>query len=295
MTPTAMALGDLFLPVTMTIEHEGVVLPHFGRNTHFLGAMNKAVDSGDCKSDLEINLLVGKRLNPEAWPWDSVADFFTEQIQTKYDFTFEDLQDMVVYQQDFEYRKYEKGLLREDGEPGFNTATRRVELRSAMYPSLDEDALPYFEEPYLSPYSQPELAKEYPLVLTTGGRSLHFFHSEHRQIPSLRKLTPDPLVTINPETAKQYGISQGDWVRIENPLGHCNQRARVSPEVEPRVVHAQHAWWFPEQDGEAPNLYGVFKANVNNLIPNHHVGKLGFGAPYKGVICKITKANGLDD
>jgi anaerobic selenocysteine-containing dehydrogenase len=294
MHPTAMALGDLFLPVTMSIEHVGVVLPHFGRSTHFLGAMNQALPANDCKSDLEIDLLVGHRLNPEAWPWETPSEFFTEQIQTQHDFTFEDLQGMVVYQQGHEYRKYENGLLRADGKPGFNTATGKVELRCSMYPTLGEDALPYFEEPYYSPYSQPEMSIEYPLVLTTGGRNLHFFHSEHRQIPSLRMLTPDPLVTIHPETAKEYGIEAGDWVLIENPMGRCVQRARVTPEVAPRVVHAQHAWWFPEQDGEVPNLYGVFKANVNNLIPNHRVGRLGFGAPYKGVICKISKTNGLN-
>lgn len=59
-----MALGDLFLPVASTVEHDGIVLPHFGRNTHFLGAMNKALQVGECKSDLEIDMLVGKRLNP---------------------------------------------------------------------------------------------------------------------------------------------------------------------------------------------------------------------------------------
>lgn len=297
MTPTAMGLCDLFLPLTTFAEHDGIVLPHFGRNTHFLGAMNKAVEVGDCKSDLEILMWLGKRLNPEAWPWETPSDFFTEQIQTAYDWTFEDLREVSVFQQPFEYRKYEKGLLRADGEPGFNTPTGLIELKSSIYPTLDEDPLPYYREPHYSPYSDEisqEMKEEYPLILTTGARNIAMFHSEHRQIPSLRKINPDPLVTIHPDTAAKYGIADGDWVAIENELGRAVERAHVSPIVDPRVVHAQHGWWFPEQDGEAPNLFGVWKSGINTLIPNNRIGITGFGANYKSVICKIYKVEGLN-
>ena len=54
----------------------------------------------------------------------------------------------------------------------------------------------------------PELYKKYPLILTTGRRSPVFFHSEHRMIPWLRELDPDPIVEINPQTAKDLDISQ---------------------------------------------------------------------------------------
>ena len=144
----------------------------------------------------------------------------------------------------------------------------------------------------MSPYSTPDLYEEYPLVLTTGGRDYVSFHSEHRQLPTLRHITPDPLVTINPETAAKYGINDGDYVCIENPLGKCVERARVSKEVDPRVVHAEHGWWYPEDDPEAPNLFGVWKSNINKLIPMYKVGVTGYGAPYKNVLCKIYKVDG---
>ena len=294
MTPSLMQLADLVFPISGFAAHEGFVMPHFGRNSHFLGAINPAIDPGECKSDIELNFLLGKRLKPEAWPWDSVADFFTEQLHTMYDFSFEDLQDMYYFPQHLEYRRYEKGLLRPDGEPGFNTPTGLLELESSLYPDFYEDALPYFEEPPYSPVSTPELWKEYPLVLTTGGREYVSFHSEHRQIPSLRQHVPWATVTINPETAKEYGIETGDWVAIENMFGKCIQKARVSIEVEPRVVHAHHGWWYPEQDGEAPNLFGVWKSDINKLIPMNYVGGLGYGAPYKNMICKIYKVDSLD-
>ena len=295
MTPTIMGLCDLVFPVSGFAEHDGVVLPHFGRNTHFLGCMNAALDGGEAKSDLEIDMIVGKRMMPEAWPWETAAEFFTAQIHTQYEWGFEELREMGVYQQKMEYQKYAKGLLRPDGEPGFNTPTGMIEVSSSIYDDFLEDCLPYFMEPAMSPYSTPDIAEEYPLVLTTGGRDFVSFHSEHRQMPTLRHITPDPLVTINPATAKELGINNGDYVLIENPLGKCVERARVSNEVDPRVVHATHGWWFPEQEAEAPNLYGVWKANINKLIPMYKVGKLGYGAPYKNVLCKISKCNGYDD
>ena len=46
-------------------------------------------------------------------------------------------------------------------------------------------------------------------------------------------------------------------------------------------------WWFPEEDGSEPNLYGNFRSNINNLLPNDHYGKLGFGAPNKCLVCSI--------
>lgn len=298
MNPTIMALADVVLPVSMSTEHEGVVLPHFGRNSHFVGALNKVIDPEDTKSDLEILIDMGKRIHPENFPWESVTDFLTEQLHTVYDWGFDELSKDIVYQQNFTYRKYETGGLRADGDPGFETPTGLVELKSTLYPQFGLDALPHFIEPTYSPYSD-EMSEEdkekYPLVLTTGGRNLSMFHSEHRQIPSLREINPWPKVTIHPETAEENGIEDGDWVRISNMFGSCVMKANVNGTVDPRVVHAEHAWWFPEQEGESPNLFGAWKANINNLVPHECIGVSGYGAPYKCMVCSIEKADSLDD
>lgn len=296
MTPTVMAYADIVLPVATFAEHSGVVLPHFGRNTAFVGAINQCIERvGECKSDLEVCLELGKRLNPKAWPWESVEEFFTEQIQPKLGMTFEELQNKVVQQQEYHYRKYEKGMLRADGKPGFQTLTGLIELKASVFENWGEDPLPYYKEPPYSPYSTPELFKEYPLILTTGGRKYTSFHSEHRQVPSLREITPYPTVQIHPDTAAELGINDGDWVCIENMHGKCRQKAEVTPIVHPKVVHASHGWWYPEQDGEEPNLFGTWKSNINLLMPHKKVGNLGLGANYKSNICKIYRVNGLDD
>jgi anaerobic selenocysteine-containing dehydrogenase len=106
---------------------------------------------------------------------------------------------------------------------------------------------------------------------------------------------PWPLVSIHPDVAAKYGIADGDWVRVTSPQGHMVQKAWLTEMVNDKFVHVEHGWWFPEQDGEAPNLYGVWKANANNLIPHESVGVTGYGAPYKNGICKIERVDSLDD
>ena len=128
---------------------------------------------------------------------------------------------------------------------------------------------------------------EYPYVLTTGARTYAFFHSENRQIPYCRELNPDPIVEVNPKTAKKLGISDGQWCEVWNQFGSCKQKAKVTETVDEHTIHCQHGWWFPEEDGNEPNLYGTFRSNINNLVPNFHFGKMGFGAPFKCLLCNI--------
>jgi anaerobic selenocysteine-containing dehydrogenase len=129
----------------------------------------------------------------------------------------------------------------------------------------------------------------YPLVLTTGGKTRSFFHSEHRQIPSLRRMNPDPLTEIHPDTAETLGVKDGDWIYIENKYGRCKQRANLTSGIHPRVVHAQHGWWFPEKPGSEPSLFGAWESNINLLLPAGWTGRAGFGYPFKAQMCKVYK------
>ncbi|MGB3912316.1 MAG: molybdopterin-dependent oxidoreductase, partial [Thermacetogeniaceae bacterium] len=195
MTPTAMAFADVFLPLASFAEHDGVVATHYGAAPVMVGAMNKALQVGECKSDAEIMLELGKRLNPKAWPWENVEEMLSDvKLKPSLGISFSELREDVVVQPPYEYKKYEKGMLRPDQEPGFMTPTGKIELYSTMFEAFGEDPLPYYEEPPYSPCSTPELAKEYPLILTSGARSWVYFHSEQRQIRNLREIHPDPIV-----------------------------------------------------------------------------------------------------
>jgi len=98
-------------------------------------------------------------------------------------------------------------------------------------------------------------------------------------------------VNINQKTAKELGIEDGDWVWIESPRGRIRQKCKYH-NIDPRVVHCEHGWWFPELPGEEPWLHGVWDSNVNILTDNDldHCNPLHGGWPLKTALCKVYKA-----
>lgn len=294
MTPTAMGCCDLFLPLAAGPEINGVVGNHYGGSPTIEGATNKAIQVGECKSDFEITMEVGKVVNPDAWEGiETVEDWINAYgLYTIPGVDYEGLHQKVYHRRKVGYRKYETGHLRKDGQPGFETITGRMELYSLVFQQNGEDPLPYYMEPPMSPISQPEMAEKYPFVLTTGARTYAYFHSEGRQIPWLRETNPEPLVEINPKVAAEKGIRDGEWVVIENDYGKCTMVAKVTPTVDEHTIMAQHGWWMPEEDAEAPHLYGTFDHNINKLLPNGYVGKLGFGSNIKSALCNVRKLEG---
>ena len=303
MTPMIQSCADIVLPVQTWAEKHSVRAHYY-----FLSAITGGCAAeGEALSDCEINRRLAqyfdnddefnKAINrPEGkqhtWPWETEDEVYDEIVKPS-GFTFHELMEQGPVYQKYIYKKYEKGLMRPDGMPGFNTPTGRIEFYSTLFQAYGYDPLPYIEEPGIGPVSTPDLYEEYPLIMITGARTTSFFHSEHRQIPYLRQLTPDPWVQINPKTAAEHNISEGDWVWIENHRGRCRQRARVTYEVSEKEIAAQHGWWFPEQDGAEPNLYGFRQSNINQLLANKP-GRTGFGADLKCTLCKIYRCSEED-
>lgn len=190
------------------------------------------------------------------------------------------------------YFKYEKGMLRPDGGPGFNTPTGRIEL----VPTITFGA--WGIEPYATHresitatkwLNDKEFREEYPFICLNGSRSYEFFHSENRYQKTLREFHPDPIVKVSTRTAEEYGLAEGEWIWLENSEGRCKQRVHIDATMNPNYVHAEHGWWFPERNPEFPELFGAFDSNINNLTHSYETGFGGIGNPYKSICCKIYK------
>jgi len=214
-------------------------------------------------------------------PWNDV-DELNESTVKGMSITFRDLQKRGYIVEPMKYKKYE--------QKGFNTPTKKVELYSTIFEKHGYDSLPTFQEPPESPVSTPEIAKEYPLILITGGRNVALFHTEGRQIPRLRKLVPDPEVEIHPNTARELNIGDGDWVWIETPQVRGERvqlKAKLTTSVHPRIVHAAHGWWFPEKP--APE-HGCFDSNISVLLSSDPPREQICGSVrLRGTLCKIYK------
>ncbi|MCK5310874.1 MAG: dimethylsulfide dehydrogenase, partial [Desulfobacteraceae bacterium] len=231
-----------------------------------------------------------KRFDPD-FKWETVHELFDEIIEPS-GMDFKELQQKgwalpPEGHPSRPYHRHKKGLLRSDGKPGFTTPTGKFELYATLREEWSLPPLPYHKEPPFTPVSRPDLAKDFPLILSTGRRSPVFFHTEHRNIPWLRELDPDPVVEIHPDTAKENNILHGEWIIVENWMGKALFKAKITPIVPSWMVMAAHGWWFPEEKDDP--LFKTFKSNINMLIPMNNQGKDGLGAPIKHLLCKIRK------
>jgi anaerobic selenocysteine-containing dehydrogenase len=288
-TPTTQ-LADIVLPAATFLEKDGV------RSWWApLQTINKTVRVEQCKPDVEINFELAKRFDPD-FKWDTIYDLFNDILKPS-GMTFRQLQERGGWALPTEgipsapYHRFEKGLLREDRKPGFQTPSGKIELYSSLREEWGLEPLPHYEEPPFTPISQPELAREYPLILATGRRSPVYFGSEHRNIPWLRQINPNPLVEIHPDTAARLGITDGEWVWVENWLGKCRFKAKITAVVPEWMVMAEYGWWFPETEGAEPALFDVWKSNINQLLPMGYQGKDGLGTPLKNMLCKVHKVS----
>jgi anaerobic selenocysteine-containing dehydrogenase len=286
MTPTAQ-LADVVLPAATFLEKDGVRswwVP--------LQSINKTISVGECKPDVEINFELAKRFDPD-FRWKDIHELFDEIIKPS-GMTFKELQKKgwafpPEGHPSAPYHRFEKGLLRADRKPGFQTPSGKIELYSSLREEWGLEPVAHYEEPPFTPISQRELYKKYPLILSTGRRSPVYFHSEHRNIPWLREIEPDPLIEIHPDTAESLDIGDGEWVWVENWMGRCKLKAKVTRVVPRWMVMATHGWWFPEKPPQEPHLFGVMESNVNQLIPMGFMGKDGLGAPIKHLLCRLYK------
>jgi anaerobic selenocysteine-containing dehydrogenase len=283
MSPTA-EYADVVLPAAHWLETDDIwdMHPRF-----MIGAINKVVDPvGEAWPDNKIFNELGKRVAPDYW-FNNVEEMLDYELR-KAKITWKEFSQMGLLAKmgkDQPYYKYKTDYWRKGG--GFPTNTGKVELYSTVMEKLGYDPLPHFIEPNESPYSTPELAQEYPLVLSTGGRLPYYFHSQYRQVPWLRERQPYPIVQIHPETAEELGIKDGDWAWIETPRGRIKQVAQLFEGMDPRLVVAQASWWYPEDPGPE---HGLWKSNTNVLTRNEPPYDPAMGSTtLRALLCRVYK------
>lgn len=278
MTPTA-ALADIVLPVACYLEEDGADVQKNALGLPYIQVQQKVTQIGECWSDIKILIELAKRLGLREYFWEDVPSFLNAFLNPV-GMTFEEFRHQGIIQAITRYRKYER--------KGFNTPSHKVEIYSSLLEQWGYDPLPVYYEPPETPYSAPGLAKEYPLIFTSCHED-YFLHSQDRHLQTLRKKKPEPLITIHPETASKLGIKDGDWVNIETERGRIKQVAALSTSIDPKVVSASYAWWFPEQG--APHLYGWEESNINILTDDKPPYNPEMGSTnLRGFLCKVYKA-----
>ncbi|MDR2492963.1 MAG: molybdopterin-dependent oxidoreductase [Coriobacteriales bacterium] len=294
MTPAAL-YADYVMPIAGALERP-VIHNNYGVTDHLIASQRAIQPKFErrCDYDFWRDLALACGQDAEQWPWETLEEAFWYVVYpiASMGYQFESYDDFVEKYRFFyppmHYYKY--------GANGFSTPSRRVELKSSILEELGYPALPTWIGPPENETDDPEVAQEYPLVLTTGGGFMPYHHSEQFNITSVRFLRHEPYFTINPLKAAELGISDGDWCWIETRRGRIRQRANVEPSVDPRVVFAQRGWWYPELGPKAPDPYGCLRSNVNVLssVDDEHCDPIGGSWANRGLLCKVYKVGHRD-
>ncbi|MDP3879803.1 MAG: IscS subfamily cysteine desulfurase, partial [Dehalococcoidales bacterium] len=182
-----------------------------------------------------------------------------------------------------EYKKWQKGGLRPDGKPGFDTPTGKFEIWSTTFEEYGYEPLPKYIEPTESPMGNPKLAEKLPLVFNSGARPQTDFRSQHHGIEGLVKDNPEPTVDINIQDAEERGIASGDLVRVSSPRGSVLFRARVTSDIRQGAVECMFGGGTPV----GPKAWQ--ERNVNELTDLHNFDKISGFPVYKALLCNLEK------
>jgi anaerobic selenocysteine-containing dehydrogenase len=282
------SFADMLLPATTCWESEALLLDAAVR-------LRPAIvqPQGESRSDLEIIFDLAARLGlGEYFFGGNIEDAFNYQLEPS-GITVEQLRRRPMGIRAGAPTRYEKYAEIDalTGRPqGFATPTRKIEIYSTTFARAGYPPLPVFEEPAVTPRRGPDLAEEYPLVLTFS-RLVQFCDEQHRNIPRLRRQAPDPFVEIHPDTASPLGIADDEWMVLESRLGRVRMKAKLNPSLDPRVVATQYGWWQGCQELGAPGYdpLSVAGANANLLISNDVIDPIGGSVPHRSQMCRVRK------
>ncbi|HEB84640.1 MAG TPA: aminotransferase class V-fold PLP-dependent enzyme, partial [Bacteroidetes bacterium] len=182
-----------------------------------------------------------------------------------------------------QYRKWEKGLLREDGRAGFNTPSGKFEISSSILAEHGYDPLPVYTEPAEGPLARPDLAERFPLIFNSGSRTIYDFRSQHHGVRGLADSMPEPFVVMNTRDAEARNIADGDAVEIATPHGRLRFAARVTDDIMSGAVDAVMGGGGPL----GPEAWQ--KCNTNELTDLEHYDPISGFPVYKTLLCEVTK------
>ena len=262
-----MAYADVVLPTATVYESDHP----FECRDNWVMARNRVIEPlGDYGSMVDFILDLGVRMGygSDFWHGDTAACM--NDLLQPLDITIDDLRrhpsGIRLAPSKIMYEKYAACFNgkspRLSGDPYLPQG--RVAIYNTSFEQAGYHPLPRWREPPESLTGTPELARDYPLILSDYHTSKFYTASWLRNVPHLREMEPYPLLHIHPETAAQRDISAGDWVVVTSPHGWMKVVAEIYPGIRPDTVMILHGWWQGCQGlgmADVPILDGG--ANVN--------------------------------
>jgi anaerobic selenocysteine-containing dehydrogenase len=158
---------------------------------------------------------------------------------------------------------------------GFKTPSGKIELYSERLREHNQDPIPLFQ----TFRESRELIEEYPMVGTTR-RPGNYVHTRFRDINTLRKSQPDPLLRMHPRDAESRKLADGELATIKSPEGEISIKTRITDEIGPGVVVVDFGWGNPWDGGP----------NVNILTSDQTRCSISGATPNRRFRCRVTKS-----
>ena len=261
-------LADIVLPIASWLERPILLVDYQG----YTKLIEPAIDPiGESRTEWDIYAALAERLGFGDLFWNGDFEKCVNHILEPAKITYQDLKQNPKGIPSLITPPKEKSY----EESGFKTASGKVEIASSVLAEHGIDPLPVYRESAESPISRPDLAKDFPLVLTSGARVMAYTHSQFRNIKQLYQLMPNPLADINPSDAAPRGIKTGDNVKISSPRATITMKANVTDTILAGVISVPHHW--PDE------------ANVNALVDDKNLDPISGFLPCKSFLCEVSK------
>jgi cysteine desulfurase NifS len=276
------AYADIVLPATTMFEIESYMV--YGPVFRLREKLIKPV--GEARNDYLIMAELARRLGyGEVYP-QTEQELVSYALQNS-GFSVEEIREaggwVKIPTPMMEYKKWQKGALRPDGKPGFDTPTGKFEIWSTVLEEYGYDPLPKYTEPEEGPIANPALASDFPLVFNSGARPQTDFRSQHHGIEGLLKDNPEPTVEMNQADADERNIKTGDLVQVSTPRGEVNFRARVTADIVKGAIECNMG------GGCAVGPRAWREWNVNNLTDITNYDEISGFPVYKSLLAQVVR------
>lgn len=274
--------ADIVLPAATTFEAETYMV--YGRTIQHRQRIIEP--QGESRPDWDIAVAIANRLGYGHLYPQSSQEMLRQALEgsgVELDALYRHPVGVTLPGPALQYKKWELGLLRADGQPGFETPSGKFEITSTMLAQYGYDPLPVYTEPQEGPLAAPQVAQQFPLVFNSGARIQADFRSQHHNIPGLLKMQPQPQVTLHPQDAAARNIKHGDEVWLVSPRGQVRFTANVSEDIVPGVVEANAG-------GGSPIASQPWReCNVNELTDADNRDPISGFPVYKALLCEVVK------
>ncbi|AMN48646.1 molybdopterin oxidoreductase family protein [Psychrobacter sp. P2G3] len=120
-------------------------------------------------------------------------------------------------------------------------------------------------------------------ILLIGRRHVRSNNSWLHNSYRLVKGKPRCTLMLHPETAKEYGIEDGQSVKVTSRVGSVNIIAEVTDELMPRVVSIPHGWGHGRKGVKQKIAQAHAGVSVNDLTDDTLIDQLSGNAAVNGV------------